>query len=102
MQFVHDKGLIETEQTQVTLRDGGKHNGTLLYHIKPIADAWEAFEQRQLKALYEESARANAQKALEEYDKKHPRTKPEKKPEEIKKKPENPPKTAETEEELPF
>ena len=99
---LEQKGLIETEQTQVTLRDGGKHNGTLLYHIKPIADAWEAFEQRQLKALYEESARANAQKNLEEYDKKHPRTKPEKKPEEIKKKPEKPPKTAETEEELPF
>lgn len=55
-----------------------------------------------MKELLAESARANAQKALEEYDKKHPKTKPEKKPEEVKKASEKPPKTAETEEDLPF
>ena len=96
------KGLIETEPTTVKTKNGETHNGTLLYRILSFEQAERNYDERQMKELLAESARANAQKALEEYDKKHVKTKPEKKTEEVKKASEKPPKSAETEEELPF
>ena len=36
---LEEKCLIYTEPTEVMLKDGRKHNGTLKYTIRPIADA---------------------------------------------------------------
>ena len=105
MNYVHkleERGLIETEHTTIKNRYGQIHNNVLKFHIRPVIEATEKYDERQMRKLREESARANAQKALEEYDKKRVKTKPEKKPEEVKKASEKPPKSAETEEELPF
>jgi DNA-binding transcriptional regulator YhcF (GntR family) len=45
---LEERGLIHTEHTTVTTRDGQKRNGNLLYHVRPIQAAVEQFHQRQL------------------------------------------------------
>ena len=60
------KGLIETEQTFYTSKDGKKRNGNLLFHILPIQDIVDARFQRELR-------KADAERRLQEYDRKHPR-----------------------------
>ena len=60
------KGLIETEQTFFTSKDGKKRNGNLLFHILPIQDVIDARFQRALR-------KADAERRLQEYDRKHPR-----------------------------
>ena len=57
-------GLIETEHTTVTLKDGRKRNGNLKYKIMPIKDLVEARFQQQL-------SKAQFEKALADYDEKH-------------------------------
>lgn len=42
-----DKGLISTENTTVTTKDGQKQNGSLRYTIRPIQAAMEQYLQRQ-------------------------------------------------------
>ena len=66
-----EKCLIYTDSTEVTLKDGRRHNGTLRYTIRPIADAVAYRDAVQMQRLLEESARAEAQKRLEEYDRRH-------------------------------
>ena len=44
---LEEKGLIYTEPTKVTLKNGKKQNGNLLYTIRPIQDAVDCFYQRQ-------------------------------------------------------
>ena len=61
-----DKGLITTENTTVTNKDGQKQNGCLRYTIRPIQEAVELHEQRQLHQLELDTARWNAQKAAAE------------------------------------
>ena len=68
---LEDKCLIYTEPTEVTLKDGRRHNGTLRYTIRPITDAVAYHDAVQMQRLLEESARAEAQKRLEEYDRRH-------------------------------
>jgi len=47
---LEEKRLIHTEPTEVTLKDGRKHNGSLLYTIRPIAEAVEyAYEQQMIR-----------------------------------------------------
>lgn len=47
---LEEKRLIYTEPTEVTLKDGRKHNGSLRYTIRPIAEAVEyAYEQQILR-----------------------------------------------------
>lgn len=70
---LEEKCLIYTEPTEVTLKDGRKHNGTLKYTIRPIADAVAYHDAVQMQRLQAEAARAEAQKRLEEYDRKHGR-----------------------------
>lgn len=61
---LENAGLIETEHTTVTLKDGTKRNGSLKYKILPIADAVEKrFKQQLSKTQFE--------KALADYDEKH-------------------------------
>ena len=45
---LEEKGLIRTERTTVTLKDGRKRNGSLLYTLLPWRQAVEQFYQRQL------------------------------------------------------
>ncbi len=63
-----DKGLISTENTTVTNKDGQKQNGSLRYTIHPIQEAVELYHQRQLKAIEEEAERARVKKCLEQLD----------------------------------
>lgn len=49
VQKVEERGLIRTERTTVTLKDGRKRNGTLLYTILPPE---QAVEQRNRHQLY--------------------------------------------------
>ena len=44
---LEEKGLIRTERTTVTLKDGRKRNGSLLYTLLPWRQAVEQFHQRQ-------------------------------------------------------
>lgn len=48
VQELEERGLIRTERTTVTLKDGRKRNGSLLYTILPPEQAVEQFNRRQL------------------------------------------------------
>ena len=61
-----DKGLISTENTTVTTKDGRKRNGNLCYTILPIQKAVEQHEQKQLRQLELDTARWEAQKLAAE------------------------------------
>lgn len=58
-----DKGLISTENTTVITKKGIKRNGSLRYTIRPIREAVERHEQKQLRQLEIDTARWNAKKA---------------------------------------
>ena len=45
---LEDKCLISTERTEIITKNGIKRNGTLLYTIRPIAEAIEYFHNEQL------------------------------------------------------
>ena len=45
---LEEKGLIRTERTTVTLKDGRRRNGSLLYTILPPEQAVEQFNRQQL------------------------------------------------------
>ena len=66
VQMLERKGLIETEPTFFTSKDGKKRNGNLLFRILPIRDVIDARFQRELR-------KADAERRLQEYDRKHPR-----------------------------
>ena len=58
------RGLIYTEPTKVTTRDGRAHNGSLLYTIMPIQPIEDAYyEEQMLKA----ENHALLQKAIKKY-----------------------------------
>jgi predicted transcriptional regulator len=60
------KGLVETQYTTVTTKDGRTHNGSLLYTILPIEQVEEAYFQKQLRLQY---AKKNIQTKLEKHEK---------------------------------
>lgn len=68
---LEEKCLITTEHTTVTLKSGKKQNGNLLYTIRPIKDAVDYFNACQFAKAERETARINAIRKLEEYDRKH-------------------------------
>ena len=70
---LEDKCLIYTEPTEVTLKDGRKHNGSLQYTIRPIAEAVSYHDALQMDRLKVETARVESERRLEEYDRKHGR-----------------------------
>ena len=49
IQSLEEKHLIETEKTEVYTKTGQKRNGTLLYTIRPIAEAIDYFHSEQLR-----------------------------------------------------
>lgn len=64
---LHDKGLIETENTSVVTAKGQKRNGNLLYTLRPIEEAVELFYEEQNRRLNEEIGRAQALKNIEKF-----------------------------------
>nr|WP_325214418.1 helix-turn-helix domain-containing protein [uncultured Oscillibacter sp.] len=62
---LEEQGLIVTEPTSVTTRDGRKRNGTLRYTILPIQNAVDLHNQRQLRLLEETVERMRIRKKLE-------------------------------------
>lgn len=71
VRMLEQKGLIETSPTTVVTKKGEVHNGSLKYHIRPIAEAEEGFDRRQMKQLQAEAARERVRKALGSQDEKH-------------------------------
>ena len=65
------KHLITTEPTFVYTQKGEKHNGNLLYTIRPIEDAVEYHYERQMIRLESEMRRQATLKKLADYDRKH-------------------------------
>ena len=61
---LEEKGLIRTERTTVTLKDGRKRNGSLLYTLLPWRQAVEQFHQRQLAMAEAAAERYRAQQKL--------------------------------------
>lgn len=65
------KRLITSEWTMVNTHDGRAQNGNMKYTIRPIQEAIDYYDEIQMKRLYAESARRNAERALAKYDEKH-------------------------------
>ena len=62
------KQLITTETTTVITKKGQKHNGTLLYTIRPIQEAVNYYYERQLAHCQAELNRQKVLKKLEDFD----------------------------------
>ena len=61
---LEEKGLIRTERTTVTLKDGRRRNGSLLYTILPPEQAVEQFNRRQLAKAEAAAERRRVQDTL--------------------------------------
>lgn len=61
---LEEKGLICTEPTMITTKDGRPRNGSLLYTIRPIQEALNNYYQHQLVQAEEAAAKARAEKQL--------------------------------------
>lgn len=59
------KGLIRTEPTTITTKDGLTRNGSLRYTIRPIQEALELYYEKQLCQLEEDTERQRAAQRLE-------------------------------------
>ena len=66
---LEEKGLIRTEPTTITTKDGRVRNGSLLYTIRPIQEALEIFYQRQLTRADEEAEKVRLRKRLTQLSK---------------------------------
>ena len=66
---LEEKGLICTEPTTITTKDGRVRNGSLRYTIRPIQEALEIFYQRQLMRADEEAEKARMEKRLAQFNK---------------------------------
>ena len=54
---LEERGLLGTEPTMVTTKDGCKRNGNLLFTIRPIQAALQQDYDRQMRRLDEDAAR---------------------------------------------
>ena len=61
-----EKGLIHTEPSTITTKDGRVRNGSLIYTIRPIREALELNYQRQFQQAERDMERAKAEKRLAE------------------------------------
>ena len=61
---LEEKGLIRTERTTVTLKDGHKRNGSLLYTILPLEQVLAQHNQHQLHLAEMAAERHRAQQKL--------------------------------------
>ena len=65
---LEERGLIITERTTVTTRDGRTLNGCLRYTILPIQQVVEAYHQRQLAELELAAERQRVAKLLQKQE----------------------------------
>ena len=65
---LEEKGLIHTEPSTITTKDGRVRNGSLIYTIRPIQEAMEQNYQRQFRQAEESVERARVQKRLAELE----------------------------------
>ena len=65
---LEEKGLIRTEPSTITTKDGRVRNGSLIYNIRPIQEAMEQNYQRQFRQAEESVERARVQKRLAELE----------------------------------
>lgn len=63
---LEEKGLIHTEPSTITTKDGRVRNGSLIYTIHPIQEALELNYQRQFLRAERDIERAKAEKRLAE------------------------------------
>ena len=63
---LEEKGLIHTEPSTITTKDGRVRNGSLIYTIRPIQEALELNYQRQFLQAERDMERAKAEKRLAE------------------------------------
>ncbi len=56
--------LIRTETTSIVTKDGRKRNGTLLYNIRPIQEAVDSYNERQMLKLEADAQRQRIQEQL--------------------------------------
>ena len=63
---LEEKGLIHTEPSTITTKDGRVRNGSLIYTIRPIQEALEQNYQRQFRQAERDIERAKAEKRLAE------------------------------------
>ena len=63
---LEEKGLIRTEPSTVTTKDGRMRNGSLIYTIHPIQEALELNYQRQFLQAGRDMERAKTEKRLAE------------------------------------
>ena len=63
---LEEKGLIRTEPSTITTKDGRVRNGSLIYTIRPIQEALELNYQRQFQQAERDMERAKAEKKLAE------------------------------------
>lgn len=61
---LEEKGLIHTEPSTITTKDGRVRNGSLIYTIRPIREALELNYQRQFQQAERDMERARAEKRL--------------------------------------
>ena len=54
---LEERGLISTEQTEITTKAGQKRNGNLLYTLRPIQEVIDEHYDRQLEQLEISAAR---------------------------------------------
>ena len=71
---LEEKGLIRTERTTVTLKDGRKRNGSLLYTILPPEQAVEQFNRQQLAKAEAAAERRRIQEKLARHAAEAPRS----------------------------
>ena len=63
---LEEKGLIRTEPSTITTKDGRVRNGSLIYTIRPIQEAQELNYHRQLLQAERDIERVKAEKRLAE------------------------------------
>ena len=68
MAVLDEKGLIRTEPSTITTKDGRVRNGSLIYNIRPIQGALEKNYQRQFQQAEESVERARVQTRLAELE----------------------------------
>ena len=59
------KGLVRSEPTMITTKDGRTRNGSLRYTIRPFQEALELYYENQLHQLEEDAERQRAAQRLE-------------------------------------
>ena len=73
--YVHrleDKGFIYTKPTLLHPKKGPPRNGNLQYTVRPIQEAVEIYQARQLAAMDAERAHQEAMRRVDVYNSKHP------------------------------